>query len=106
MTFDPATSTLLPRTQGPAGAADPTEGNPLGGILVSILGESKDEQRKRVDDATKGARDLTGLVRRKKATDETEAGGSKVNGGKRKADAETAPQPVSDKRARVEEATD
>ena len=42
--------------------------NPLNGILGSILGESTTAQRARLDEASKGARDVTGLVRRKKGS--------------------------------------
>ena len=67
MTFDPSTSTLQPHGQA-AGAADSTEANTtiLSGILGSMLGESPEDQRRRVEEATLNARDLTGLVRRKK----------------------------------------
>lgn len=67
MTFDPSTSTLQPHGQA-AGAADSTEGNTtiLSGILGSMLGESPEDQRRRVEEATLNARDLTGLVRRRK----------------------------------------
>ncbi|KAI9675603.1 MAG: hypothetical protein M1817_000969 [Caeruleum heppii] len=56
--------------------------DPLHGILGSLLGETPVEQRKRLDEATKGARDLTGLVRRKKDDEKPEEQG----GGKRKAE--------------------
>jgi HAT1-interacting factor 1 len=42
--------------------------NPLSGILGSILGESAAAQKARIEEATKGAHDLTNLVKRKKAT--------------------------------------
>ena len=42
--------------------------NPLSGILGSILGESDTTQKSRIEEASKGAKDLTGLVKRKKAS--------------------------------------
>ena len=42
--------------------------NPLSRILGSILGESDTAQNKRIEEASKGAKDLTGLVKRKKAS--------------------------------------
>ena len=43
--------------------------NPLSGILGSILGESDTAQNTRIEEALKGAKDLTGLVKRKKVSD-------------------------------------
>ena len=46
--------------------------NPLSSILGSILGESPEAQKTRLEEAAKGANDLTNLVRRKKtANDDT-----------------------------------
>ncbi|KAF2101918.1 hypothetical protein NA57DRAFT_25192, partial [Rhizodiscina lignyota] len=49
---------------GPAGAPDPS--NPLAGILGQLLGESPVDQKARIEEATKTANDLTGLVRHRK----------------------------------------
>ena len=49
---------------GPAGAPDGS--NPLVGILGSLLGESAAQQKSRIEEATKSANDLTGMVRKKK----------------------------------------
>jgi len=49
---------------GPAGAPDGS--NPLVGILGSLLGESPAQQKSRIEEATKSANDLTGMVRKKK----------------------------------------
>jgi HAT1-interacting factor 1 len=67
-----------------------------GGIIAATLGESPAEAHKRVEEAKKGAHDLTGLVRKKKVkADETETiektetatNGTTTNGnGKRKAE--------------------
>ncbi|KZF20097.1 hypothetical protein L228DRAFT_270850 [Xylona heveae TC161] len=51
---------------GPAGAPDPTDADPLTGILGAVLGESAAEQHARVTAASASARDLTGMVRKKK----------------------------------------
>ena len=40
--------------------------NPLSGILGSILGESPEAQKARVEEATRNANDVSGLVKRKK----------------------------------------
>ena len=44
----------------------PDGSNPLGGILGSLLGETAAQQKARIADATKGANDLTGMIRHKK----------------------------------------
>ncbi|GAM85847.1 hypothetical protein ANO11243_038550 [Dothideomycetidae sp. 11243] len=49
---------------GPAGAPD---NDVLGGILGSLLGETAAQQKARIAEVTKGANDLTGLVKKKKA---------------------------------------
>ena len=40
--------------------------NPLSGILGSLLGESPAAQKARLDEASKGAKDLTNLIKRRK----------------------------------------
>ena len=64
--------------------------NPLSGILGSILGESPEAQKAKLEEASEGATDLTNLVKRKKpAQVETlMASGATVgkSGSKRKAD--------------------
>ena len=64
--------------------------NPLSGILGSILGESPVAQKARLEEASKGAKDLTNLIKRKKPA---EGEASKITGshgiqsnGKRKVD--------------------
>ncbi|KAI9787537.1 MAG: hypothetical protein M1839_000067 [Geoglossum umbratile] len=76
----------------------------LGSILGSILGESPDEQRARVEEATKNANDISGLVRRKKHAVETNVENGVNGNGKRKVEP-TEPE-GSGKRARVEDASD
>lgn len=58
----------IPTVIGTAGSADEA---PLGGVLGSILGESPAEQQARLEEAKKGANDLSGLVRKKKPAAET-----------------------------------
>lgn len=64
--------------------------NPLSGILGSILGESYNAQKTRIEEASKGAKDLTGLVKRKKASTapspQPVAGDAPKPNGKRKVD--------------------
>lgn len=59
---NPAVS--LSGINGPAGAHD--DSNPLAGVLGQMLGETPAQQKKRLEDATKGANDLSGLVKHKK----------------------------------------
>lgn len=82
-------------TKGLMGA----DANPLGGILGAALGESSAEAQARIEEATKTATDLSGLVRKKKPKDEPAAAES---GGKRKAE-EGAEEEESSKRAKTEE---
>ncbi|KAI9820445.1 MAG: hypothetical protein M1832_003778 [Thelocarpon impressellum] len=92
-------------THGPSDAS-----NPLSSILGSLLGEAPSDQAARIEQATKEATDLSGLVRRKKPTSTAEAGPSKngVNGngaGKRKVEfAEEVEEVGTGKKARIEDA--
>ena len=70
--------------QPPVSLNDPTGmgtldgSNPLSGILGSILGESPAAQKARLEEASKGATDLTNLVKRKKpAETEVQANGKR-----------------------------
>jgi HAT1-interacting factor 1 len=75
-----------------------------------MLGESRAAQKARVEEAAKGANDLTGLVRRRKgetvptgAVNENSAGSN----GKRKADSmEKEVEDSAEKKARVEDVLD
>ena len=100
--------------QPPVSVSDPTgtgtlDGStPLSGILGSILGESPEEQKKRLEEASRGAKDLTNLVKRKKRSPSHEVAVEQkpiTTNGKRKADSlaedETS---VNGKKAKVEEA--
>ena len=71
---------------GPAGA--PSGSGPLNGILGSILGEDPAQQKARIEEATKKANDLSGLVRHKKKPAQTEELSAKQThgAGKRKLD--------------------
>jgi HAT1-interacting factor 1 len=51
----------------PKGTGSLDGSTPLNGILGQILGESKEEHRRRLDEASLTAKDLTGLVKKKKA---------------------------------------
>ncbi|KAL6866257.1 hypothetical protein ACO1O0_002364 [Amphichorda felina] len=84
-------------TKGLMGA----DANPLGGILGAAMGESSAEAQARIEEASKKATDLTGLVRKKKP--KNEAAPAESNG-KRKA--EDTPEDESSKRAKTEERTD
>jgi HAT1-interacting factor 1 len=99
----------------PKGTGTLDGSTPLNGILGQILGESKDEQKKRLEEASIGAKDLSGLVKRKKpATEEnsassntTTSNGIATNTWKRKAlgFAEEVEETGKAKKARVDEAT-
>ncbi|KAM0512445.1 hypothetical protein ACHAPE_008895 [Trichoderma viride] len=71
--------------------------NPLGGLLGAALGGSAAEVQARVEEATKNAVDLSGLVRKKKPKDDEAA--TPANGGKRKADEESTE--LESKKAKV-----
>ncbi|ERF70220.1 hypothetical protein EPUS_00408 [Endocarpon pusillum Z07020] len=100
----------------PKGTGTLDGSTPLNGILGQILGESKDEQKKRLEQASLSAKDLTGLVKRKKAkspaADEksipskTTTDGRATNSGKRKADdfVDETEEMGLGKKARVDEA--
>ena len=64
--------------------------NPLSGILGSILGESPAAQKKRLEEASKGAKDLTKLIKRNKRAEGEASKASEPHGkqsnGKRKVD--------------------
>ena len=49
--------------------------NPLSGILGSILGESPEAQKARVEEATRNANDVSRLVKRKKGEKENDVAG-------------------------------
>ncbi|KAK7215564.1 hypothetical protein V2G26_003567 [Clonostachys chloroleuca] len=88
-------------TKGLLGA----DANPLGGVLGALAGESSAETKARIDEASKTATDLSGLVRKKK-TKEEEAAPADVpseteSNGKRKAE-DNADEDDSAKRAKVE----
>lgn len=108
---------LVELRQPPVSINDPTGtgaidgANPLSGILGSILGESPAAQKARIEEATKGAHDLTNLVKRKRpASDDRQDGvpSAAVNGGgKRTLEfADEVQEAGSMKKAKVEEATD
>jgi HAT1-interacting factor 1 len=78
---------------------------PLGGILGSVLGESAEAQTARIEKATKGANDLTNLVKRKKPPTTKPAVNDSASGnGKRKVDFANLVKEGEGKRTRVEDA--
>ncbi|KAI9812623.1 MAG: hypothetical protein M1827_004612 [Pycnora praestabilis] len=86
------------------------EDNPLGGILGSLLGESPAAQKARLEEASKSAKDLTGLVRRKKPTGEAGTPVSTVNSngdGKRKVEfADETEEVGTGKKVKIEDAAE
>lgn len=99
-----------PVTQDASGG-DPLGGDAIGGLLGSILGGSAAEQKAKIAEATKGANDLSSLVK-KKATKPVAAngaagasGGGGAESAKRKLDGQEALEgPSGSKKARVEDA--
>jgi len=100
--------------QAPVSINDPTGtgaldgANPLSGILGSILGESPEAQKARIEEATKEAKDVTNLIRRNKPVKaDADASASTTSNGKRKVEfAETVEEIGNGKKARVEDADD
>ena len=86
---------------GPAGAS--IDNNPLGGILGEMLGESPQAFKARIEEASKGANDLSGLVKHKKkpVTTNLESSSSGDVKGKRKASADVADASGDSKRVRT-----
>ncbi|KAF2760131.1 hypothetical protein EJ05DRAFT_536307 [Pseudovirgaria hyperparasitica] len=91
----------VPNLAGPAGAAD---ANPLGGILSSILGETPGQQKARIEEAVKGANDLSGMVKKKKPAPSAAAGPSTDTNGKGKRKLEDGDDSDTSKKAKVEDA--
>ncbi|KAL9108550.1 MAG: hypothetical protein Q9227_006636 [Pyrenula ochraceoflavens] len=96
----------------PTSTGDPHGATPLNGILGQILGESKDEQNKRLAEASAQAKDISGLVKKKPAKSPSAAvpqGSSNVDtasvNGNGKRQAEEVVEDSSSKKARVDEAT-
>lgn len=85
---------------GPAGAG--ADEDPLRGILGSILGETPASQKARIEEAAKGANDLSGLVKRKPKKEEAASATGSVDKGKRKATSGTTEEERS-KRAKTED---
>jgi HAT1-interacting factor 1 len=90
---------------GPAGA--PAE-NPLSSVFAQFLGESPAEQKAKLEEATKNANDLSGLVRHKKkpkpapaVSNGTSATETSNGNGKRKLE-DVAEGEVEGKKAKVE----
>lgn len=67
---------------GPAGTHDGSD--PLNGVLGAMLGESPAEQKARIEQAMKSANDLSGLVRHKKKSAETEQATARETNGSSK----------------------
>ncbi|TVY21729.1 NASP-related protein sim3 [Lachnellula arida] len=80
-------------------------GNSMGGVLGSTLGETPEQAATRIEEAKKGANDLTGLVRRKaKGADATPEPTNGTNG-KRKAEEEPL-ESENAKKTKVEDAAE
>lgn len=76
--------------------------NPMTGILGAALGESPADAQARIEEAKKGATDLSSLVRKKEKKPEATETAPETNG-KRKAE-EIADGSEDTKKAKVEEA--
>jgi HAT1-interacting factor 1 len=69
------------------------------GVMAAALGESPEEAARRIEAATKGATDLTSMVRKKEKKTEA-AGAAGATNGKRKAEDDAE---AEGKKAKVEE---
>lgn len=89
---------------GPAGAPDGSD--PLRGVLGAMLGESPAQQRARIEEASRNANDLTGLVKHKKRSQgDASVADAAINGkSKRKADTENEGETMIGKKVKVEAA--
>ncbi|SLM35238.1 Tetratricopeptide-like helical domain [Lasallia pustulata] len=105
---------LVELRQPPVSISDPNGtgaldgANPLNGILGSILGETQEAQKARLEEASKSANDLTSLVKRRKPvkTEEQLEDDKSVlkNHGKRKVDlAEEVEEAETAKKAKMED---
>ena len=103
---------LVELRQPPISVNDPTStgtidgSNPLSGILGSILGESPAAQKARLEEASKDAKDLTNLIKRKKPAEDKVSKASEPSGvqsnGKRKVDIrDKVEEVVSGKKAKI-----
>ncbi|EHL03494.1 putative NASP-related protein sim3 [Glarea lozoyensis 74030] len=83
-------------------------GNSMGGILGATIGESPSEAAARIEEAKKGANDLSSLVRKKDKKDTVEDDATEVmnTNGKRKAEDEPEEDSESSKKAKVEDAAE
>lgn len=89
----------------PLSTGDPHGATPLNGILGQILGESPAEQKKRLAEASAGATDISGLVKKRAAKTTADGEATTVNGnGKRKAD--EVEDVASAKKAKVDDASE
>ncbi|MCJ1399387.1 hypothetical protein MMC11_002589 [Xylographa trunciseda] len=101
---------LLELRQPPVSLNDPrgtgaVDGaTPLSGILGSILGESPEAQKARIEQASQGAQDLTNLVRRKKPTKvDAESALADTSAGLRKRKLNNSEGEISVKKAKSED---
>ena len=112
------TSQLLELHQPPVSISDPTGtgaidgSNPLSGVLGSMFGESPEARKARLEEASRSANDLTGLIKKKKPISRIEVRMPPLeepaqSNGKRKAEAVEEVEPLtSSKKARVEDASE
>lgn len=109
-------SKLVDLRQPPVSLNDPTGmgtidgSNPLNGILGSILGESPAAQKARLEEASKGAMDLTNLVKRKKPAENEASKAAETEiqtNGKRKVElSEEVEEVGKGKRAKITDGVD
>ena len=95
----------------PRGTGTLDGSNPLAGILGSMLGESPAAQKARIEEASKGANDLTGLVKKKRFAAESSHTSSQAKSvhtnGKRKASSDMLEEDATtEKKVRMESVED
>lgn len=81
--------------------------NPLSGILGTMLGQSSEAQQTRLEEAAKGAKDVTSLIKKRKKPVGPPAGEDlPANGMGEKRKLEEDQQLIDAKKTRVEDASD
>ncbi|PGH19075.1 hypothetical protein AJ79_00109 [Helicocarpus griseus UAMH5409] len=100
---------LVELRRSPVSINDPNEGiaesNALNGILSQVLGQSSADKSSLLENAMKGANDLSSLVRKKKRGPETESSEKPESSGKRQLEPESqaADEPSPGKRAKLDD---
>ena len=85
------------------GPADGLQVDQISGLLAQALGETQEEQKARIEAATKNANDLTGLVRKKKPKTDTNGAASSEPASNGKRRLEDVVEEGSEKKAKLDD---